>query len=106
MRCRTPGNASNRDFVRRQLNGIGGDIVTPQRIEALRQTFTADLVTIVDNELSDLHCLGLSGRELVVRLELSQEPSRLNPAKQRPPQPRKRPGLSVLTEFCNHKLAK
>ena len=107
VRCRTPGNARNRNFVRRQLNGIGGDIATPQRIEALRKTFAADLTTVVENELTNLRRLSSSGRELVVCLELSQERYRLNPATQRvTPQPRRRPGLSVLTESCKQKLAK
>ena len=80
VRRRTPGNARNRSFVRRQLNGIGADIATPQRLEALRQAFTGDLPTVVENELSDLRGLNLGGRELVIRLELLQERYRLNPA--------------------------
>ena len=39
VRQRTPGNILNRCFVRRQLNGIGANIATPQRLEALRRTF-------------------------------------------------------------------
>ena len=79
VRRRTPGNARNRNFVRRQLNGIGTDVATPQRIEALRQAFAGDLPTVVENELTDLRRLSLGGRELVVRLELLQERYRLNP---------------------------
>ena len=80
VRRRTPGNSRNRIFVRRQLNGIGTDVATPQRIEALRQAFAGDLPTVVENELTDLRRLSLGGRELVVRLELLQERYRLNPA--------------------------
>ena len=83
VRRRTPGNSRNRIFVRRQINGIGTDIATPQRIEALRQAFAGDLPTVVENELTDLRRLSLGGRELVVRLELLQERYRLNPATQR-----------------------
>ena len=79
-RRRTPGNARNRSFVRRQLNGVSVDIATPQRIEALRQAFAGDLPTVVENELSDLRRLNLGGRELVLRLDLLQERYRLNPA--------------------------
>ena len=82
VRRRTPGNARNRAFVRRQLNGIGADIATPQRIDALRQAFAGDLPTVVENELSDLRRLNLDGRELVLRLELLQERYRLNPERQ------------------------
>lgn len=80
MRRRTPGNARNRSFVRRQLNGVGADVATPLRVEALRRAFAADLPTVVENELSDLRGLNLGGRELVMRLELLQERYRLNPA--------------------------
>lgn len=80
VRRRTPGNARNRSFVRRQLNGVGADIATPQRLDALRQAFAGDLPTVVENELSDLRGLNLGGRELVIRLELLQERYRLNPA--------------------------
>ena len=83
-RRRTPGNARNRNFVRRQLNGIGADVAAPQRIEALRQAFVGDLPTVVENELSDLRRLNLGSRELVLRLELLQERYRLNAAEQRP----------------------
>ncbi len=82
VRRRTPGNARNRAFVRRQLNGVGTDIATPQRITALRQAFAGDLPTVVENELSDLRRLNLDGRELVLRLELLQERYRLNPERQ------------------------
>ena len=82
VRRRTPGNARNRAFVRRQLNGVGTDIATPQRIDALRQAFAGDLPTVVENELSDLRRLNLNGRELVLRLELLQERYRLNPERQ------------------------
>ena len=81
-RRRTPGNARNRSFVRRQLNGVGADVATPQRIEALRQAFAGDLPTVVENELSDLRRLNLGDRELVLRLELLQERYRLNVAEQ------------------------
>ena len=80
-RC-TPGNARKRNFVRRQLNDVGADVATPQRIEALRQAFAGDLPTIVENELSDLRRLNLEGRELVLRLELLQERYRLNSERQ------------------------
>ncbi len=80
VRRRAPGNARNRSFVRRQLNGIGADIATPERVEALREAFAGDLPTVVENELLDLRRLNLGGRELVVRLELLQERYRLNPA--------------------------
>ena len=83
VRRRTPGNNRNRNFIRRQLNGAGTDVATPQRIEALRQAFAGDLPTVVENELADLRRLNLGGRELVVRLELLQERYRLNPATQR-----------------------
>ena len=63
VRRRTPGNARNRAFVRRQLNGIGANTATPQRIDALRQAFAGDLPTVVENELSDLRRLNLDGRE-------------------------------------------
>ena len=79
VRRRTPGNARNRNYVRRQLNGVGADVATPQRIEALRQAFAGDLPTVVENELSDLRRLNLGSRELVLRLELLQERYRLNP---------------------------
>ncbi|MDE2813133.1 MAG: helicase-related protein [Gemmatimonadota bacterium] len=82
-RRRTPGNARNRSFIRRQLNGIGADIATAQRIEALRQAFASDLPTVVENELSDLRRLTLGGRELALRLELLQERYRLNPERRR-----------------------
>ena len=81
-RRRTPGNARNRSFVRRQLNDVGADIATPQRVEALRQAFAGDLPTVVENELSDLRRLNLGGRELALRLELLQERYRLNPERQ------------------------
>ncbi len=83
VRRRTPGNNRNRNFIRRQLNGSGTDVATPQRIQALRQAFAGDLPTVVENELADLRRLNLGGRELVVRLELLQERYRLNPATQR-----------------------
>ena len=82
VRRRTHGNARNRAFVRRQLNGIGAGIATPQRIDALRRAFAGDLPTVVENELSDLRRLNLDGRELVLRLELLQERYRLNPERQ------------------------
>ena len=82
-RRRTPGNARNRSFVRRQLNGVGADVATPQRVEALRQAFAGDLPTVVENELSDLRRLNLGGRELTLRLELLQERYRLNSTTQR-----------------------
>ena len=82
-RRRTPGNARNRSFVRRQLNGVGADVAMPQRVEALRQAFAGDLPTVVENELSDLRRLNLGGRELTLRLELLQERYRLNSTTQR-----------------------
>ena len=78
-RRRTAGNARNRRFIRRQLNGISADIATPQRAEALSRVFTDDLPTIVENEITELRRLNLGGRELVIRLELLQERYRLNP---------------------------
>ena len=81
-RRRTPGNARNRTFVRRQLNGVGPDIASPQRVDALRRAFAGDLPTVVENELTDLRRLDLGGRELVIRLELLQERYRLNPSAQ------------------------
>ena len=82
LRRRTSGNARNRTFVRQQLNFIGADIATPQRVDALRRAFAGDLPTVVENELSELRRLRLGGRELVTRLELLQERFRLNPAAQ------------------------
>ena len=82
VRRRSPGNTRNRNFVRRQLNGIGADTATSQRIDTLRQAFAGDLPTVVENELSDLRRLNLGGRELVLRLEMLQERYRLNPAAQ------------------------
>ena len=79
VRRRTPGNARNRNFVRRQLNGVGIEVATLQRIETLQQAFAGDLPTVVENELSELRRLNLGGRELVLRLELLQERYRLNP---------------------------
>ena len=80
MRRRTPGNLRNRNFIKRQINGIGNDIAEPRRLDALREAFAGDLPTVVENELSDLRLLNLGGRELVLRLELLQERYRLNPA--------------------------
>ena len=80
MRRRTPGNRRNRNFIRKQLNGIGDDIAASGRISALREAFAGDLPTVVENELSDLRLLNLGGRELVLRLELLQERYRLNPS--------------------------
>ena len=48
----------------------------------MRQVFTDDLPTIVENEITELRRLNLSGRELVIRLELLQERYRLNPSEQ------------------------
>ena len=48
----------------------------------MRQIFTDDLPTIVENEITELRRLNLGGRELVVRLELLQERYRLNPSEQ------------------------
>ncbi|MCY4414718.1 MAG: DEAD/DEAH box helicase [Chloroflexi bacterium] len=78
LRRRTPGNARNRSFVRRQLSGVGKDIATPRRLEVLRQAFAGDLPTVVENELTELRRLNLGGRELVMRLELLQERYRLS----------------------------
>ena len=80
QRRRTGGNALNRRFIRRQLNGLSEEIATPQRVDTLRQVFTDDLPTIVENEITELRRLNLAGRELVLRLELLQERYRLNPA--------------------------
>ena len=81
-RRRSGGNARNQRFIRRQLNGISEEIATSQRVEALRQVFTDDLPTIVENEIAELRRLNLGGRELVIRLELLQERYRLNPSGQ------------------------
>ena len=79
-RRRISGNMRNRQFIRRQLNGVTEDIATSQRVETLRQVFTDALPTIVENEITELRRLNLGGRELVHRLELLQERYRLNPA--------------------------
>ena len=79
-RRRTAGNLRNRQFIRRQLNGVPEEIATPQRVDTLRRVFTEDLPTVVENEISELRRLNLGGRELVLRLELLQERYRLNPA--------------------------
>ena len=84
-RRRTAGNVRNRQFIRRQLNGVTDEVATPQRVDTLRQVFTDDLPTIVENEISELRRLNLGGRELVLRLELLQERYRLNPADQDSP---------------------
>ena len=81
-RRRTAGNLRNRQFIRRQLNGVPEEIATPQRVDMLRRVFTEDLPTVVENEISELRRLNLGGRELVLRLELLQERYRLNPADQ------------------------
>ncbi len=81
-RRRTAGNLRNRQFIRRQLNGVPEEIATPQRVDTLRRVFTDDLPTVVENEISELRRLNLGGRELVLRLELLQERYRLNPADQ------------------------
>ena len=82
QRRRTGGNALNRRFIRRQLNGLSEEIATPQRVDTLRQIFTDDLPTVVENEITELRRLNLGGRELVVRLEILQERYRLNPSEQ------------------------
>ena len=82
-RRRTAGNARNRQFINRQLNGVDASIAEPQRIAALRLAFAADLPGVVENELSELRRLSLGGRELVLRLELLRERYRLNPAEER-----------------------
>ena len=79
-RRRISGNMRNRQFIRRQLNGVTEDIATPQRVDTLRQVFNDPLPTIVENEITELRRLNLAGRELVLRLELLQERYRLNPA--------------------------
>ena len=84
-RRRTAGNVRNRQFIRRQLNGVTDEVATPQRVDTLRQVFTDDLPTVVENEISELRRLNLGGRELVLRLELLQERYRLNPADQDSP---------------------
>ena len=81
-RRRTAGNLRNRQFIRRQLNGVPEEIATPQRVDTLRRVFTENLPTVVENEISELRRLNLGGRELVLRLELLQERYRLNPADQ------------------------
>ena len=81
-RRRTAGNLRNRQFIRRQLNGVPEEIATPQRVDTLRRVFNEDLPTVVENEISELRRLNLGGRELVLRLELLQERYRLNPADQ------------------------
>ena len=81
-RRRTAGNLRNRQFIRRQLNGVPEEIATPQRVDTLRRVFTEDLPTVVENEISELRRLNIGGRELVLRLELLQERYRLNPADQ------------------------
>ena len=81
-RRRTAGNLRNRQFIRRQLNGVPDEIATPQRVDMLRRVFTEDLPTVVENEISELRRLNLGGRELALRLELLQERYRLNPADQ------------------------
>ena len=78
-RRRVSGNLRNRQFIQRQLNGVGDDVASPQRVNILRQVFTDALPTIVENEISELRRLNLAGRELVLRLELLQERYRLNP---------------------------
>ena len=78
LRRRTPGNARNRSFIRRQLSGVGKDIATPHRLDVLRQAFAGDLPTVVENELTELRRLNLGGQELVLRLELLQERYRLS----------------------------
>ena len=88
-RRRIAGNARNRQFVNRQLNGVPSEVAVPQRIAILRQVFSGDLPTAVENEISELRRLSLGGRELVLRLELLQERFRLNPPDQEadtPPQ--------------------
>lgn len=78
-RRRVSGNLRNRQFIQRQLNGVGDDVATPERINILRQVFTDVLPTIVENEISELRRLNLAGKDLVLRLELLQERYRLNP---------------------------
>ena len=80
VRRLTPGNQRNRNFVFRQLSAIGTGVATPRRIDAVRQAFSGELPTMVENELSELRRLNLSGRQLFQRLELLQERYRLNPA--------------------------
>ena len=84
-RRRTAGNVRNRQFIRRQLNGVTDEVATPQRVDTLRQVFTDDLPAVVENEISELRRLNLGGRELVLRLELLQERYRLNPTDQDSP---------------------
>ena len=98
MRRRTPGNRRNRNFIRRQLNGIGNDIAASGRIDALREAFAGDLPTVVENELSDLRLLNLGGRELVLRLELLQERYRLNPAARNTARPTAEPIRVVCSD--------
>ena len=98
MRRRTPGNRRNRNFIRKQLNGIGDDIAASGRISALREAFAGDLPTVVENELSDLRLLNLGGRELVLRLELLQERYRLNPATRNTARPTAEPTRVVCSD--------
>ena len=81
-RRRSTGNLRNRQFIRRQLNGVPEEITTSQRVDTLRSVFTDDLPTVVENEITELRRLNLGGRELVLRLELLQERYRLNPVDQ------------------------
>ncbi len=85
VRRRTPGNARNRSFIRRQLKGVSAGIATSQRIHALQQAFSGDLPSVVETELSDLRRINLGGRKLVLRLELLQERYRLNSIEQNVP---------------------
>ena len=102
QRRRTGGNALNRRFIRRQLNGLSEEIATPQRVDTLRQVFTDDLPTIVENEITELRRLNLGGRELVVRLELLQERYRLNPSENTGSAPtRQQPTRIVCSDGLN-----
>ena len=102
QRRRTGGNALNRRFIRRQLNGLSEEIATPQRVDTLRQVFTDDLPTIVENEITELRRLNLTGRELVIRLELLQERYRLNPSEQtRGATTRQQPSRIVCSDGLN-----
>ena len=62
------GNARNRQFINRQINGVDAMIAEPQRIAALRQVFPGELPNAVENELSELLRLSLGARELMLRL--------------------------------------
>ena len=74
QRRRTGGNALNRRFIRRQLNGLlGGDSDPTKGGHIAPGIHRRPAHGIVENEITELRRLNLGGRELVVRLELLQE---------------------------------